>query len=165
MAVTVPVPKSIILPSFSTSSHRKSTSPSKKKPLFTNSHRLVINATLPSHVFSDCSLFMTYLPSHKLHRTVYGTDIVIAGIGDVQVCVIVSSKSILFHFRDSWHVPLSPQHFFSCPTVISLGHQVMIAGCSPRMIFSHKRHLIEPNLQKYPHRWSFCPRSRCPNSA
>jgi hypothetical protein len=92
---------------------------------------------------------MTYLPSHKLHKTVFGTNIVIEGIGDVHIRVVVSGKSILFRFRDSWHVPSSPHHFLSCSTVISLGNQVMIAGHSPRMIFSHKRRLVAPNLPKY----------------
>jgi hypothetical protein len=132
----------------SSSSHRDSIREPKPKPL-SHPHYLVVDSTLPSHVFTDRSLFTTYVPSRKHHRTVYGTDIIIEGTGDVHVRVIVSGKSILFRFRDSWHVPSSPQHFLSCSTVISLGHQVMLAGRSPRMIFSHKRRLIVPELPKY----------------
>ena len=120
----------------------------KLKPL-SHPHYLVVDSTLPSHVFHDRSLFTTYVPSRKRHRTVYGTDIIIEGTGDVHIHVIVSGKSILFRFRDSWHVPSSSRHFLSCSSVISLGHQVMLAGRSPRMIYSHKRRLIVPDLPKY----------------
>jgi hypothetical protein len=151
--VTVqPVPplQTVSLPSSSRSSHRKSNSPPKKKPAFANPHYLVIDATLPSHVFNDRSLFTTYVSARKLYRTVHGTDLIVEGIGDVHIRVVVSGKSIVFRFRNSWHVPSSPHHFFSCSTVVlSLGHQVMIAGHSPRMIFSHKKRLIEPNFPKY----------------
>ena len=125
---------------------RKSDSLPKMKP---HPHYLVVDTTLPSHIFSDRSLFMTYLPSSKLHRTVFGTDIIIEGIGDVHIRVVVSGKSILFHFWDSWHVPSSPHHFLSCSTVISLENQVMLVGQSPRMIFSHQKCLIERNFPKY----------------
>ena len=139
-------------PKDQSSSHRKANPFLEMKPMATvskNPNYLVVDATLPSHVFRDRSLFTTYFPSRKLHRTVFGTDIVIEGTGDVHVRVVVNSTSILFRFRDSWHVPSSPHHLFSCSTIISLGHQVMIAGHSPRMIFSHKRRLIEPRLPKY----------------
>ena len=151
--VTVPPSHSASLPSSNSplSFHRKHNSPPKKsqKPLFSNPNYLVVDATLPSHIFSDCSLFTTYIPSRQIHRNVFSTDIIIEGTGDVHVRVIVSGRSILFHFRDSWHVPSSPYHFFSCSTVVSLGHQVMIAGHSPRMIFCHKRRLVVPDLPKY----------------
>ena len=128
---------------------RKPDSLPKTKPLSEHPYYLVVDTTLPSHIFSDRSLFTTYLPSSKLHRTVFGTNIVIEGIGDVHIRVVVSGKSILFRFRDSWHVPSSPHHFLSCSTIISLGYQIMIAGRSPRMIFSHQRRLVNPNLPKY----------------
>ena len=51
--------------------------------------------------------------------------------------------------RNCWHVSTSPHHFLSCSTAVSLGHQVVIAGKSPRMVFSHKRRLVEPHLPKY----------------
>jgi hypothetical protein len=145
----VPPLQTVSLPSSSRSSHRKSNSPPKTKPAFANPHYLVIDATLPSHVFNDRSLFTTYVSARKLYRTVHGTDFIVEGIGDVHICVVVSGKSIVFRFRNSWHVPSSPHHFFSCSTVVSLGHQVMIAGRSPRMIFSHQKRLIEPNFPKY----------------
>ena len=133
----------------SPSSHRKSNSLPKSKPSFSDVHYLVVDTILPSHVFHDRSLFTTYAPLRKLHRTLFGTEIIIEGIGDVHVCVFAGGKSILFRFRDCWHVPSSPHHFLSASRVISLGHQIMIAGRSPRMIFSHKRRLVIPDLPKY----------------
>ena len=151
--VAVPPSHLASLPSSNSplSFHRKHNSPPKKskKPLFSNLNYLVVDATLPSHIFSDRSLFTTYIPSRQIHQNVFGTDIIIEGTGDVHVRVIVSGKSLLFRFRDSWHVPSSPYHFFLCSTVVSLGHQIMIAGRSPRMIFSHKRRLVVPDLPKY----------------
>lgn len=126
----------------------KARPPSHRKPL-SHPHYLVVDTTLPSHIFSDRSLFTTYAPSRKSHQTVFGSNIIIEGIGDVHVRVFVSGKSILFRFRDSWHVPSSPHHFFSCSATISLGNHFMIASRSPRMIFSHKHRLAEPNLPKY----------------
>lgn len=154
LPVAVPLSHSVFLPSSSSSSSpsslRKPNSPqAPKKPSFSNQHYLVIDTTLPSHIFSDRSLFTTYVPSHKLHRTAFGTDIIIEGIGDVHIRVVVSGKSILFRFQDSWHVPSSPHHFLSASTAISLGNQIMIAGRSPRMIFSHTRRLVEPKFPKY----------------
>ena len=142
----VPPSQSAFFPSSSPSSHRKLRSPPKKK---LPPHYLVIDTTLPSHIFSDRSLFKTYTPSRRLHRTVFGTDIIIEGIGDVEVRIVVSGKSILFRLRDSWHVPSSQHHFLSCSKVISLGNQIMIAGRSPQLIFSHKKRLVEPNFPKY----------------
>ena len=112
-------------------------------------HYLVVNTTLPSNIFSDRSLFTTYVPSRKSHWTAFGTDIIIEVTGNVHLRVFMGSKSIMFCFRDSWHVPTSPHHFFSCSTAVSLGNQVMIAGRSPQLIVSHKQHLTEPNLPKY----------------
>jgi hypothetical protein len=133
----------------SPSLNRKPTSLPKTKPPHANPHYLVVDTTIPFHIFSDRSLFTTYVPSRKLYRTVFGTDIIIEGIGDVHVRVVVRGTSIMFRFRDAWHIPSSPHHFLSCSTLVSLGHQVMIAGCSPRMIYSHKRRLVEPTLPKY----------------
>ena len=131
----------------SASRHKANTIPKTK--LLKHPHYLVVDTTLPSHIFSDCSLFTTYVPSRKSHKTVFGSNIIVEGIGDVHVQVFVSGKSILFRFRDLWHVPSSPHHFFSCLATIPLGNQFMIASRSPRMIFSHKRRLAEPNLPKY----------------
>ena len=110
---------------------------------------LVVDTTLPSHVFSDHSLFTTYVPLHCLHHTVFGTDIVVEGIGDVEVRIIVNGKSILFRLRDSWHVPSSSHHFLSASRAISLGNQIMIAGRSSQLIFSHNKRLVQPDLPKY----------------
>ena len=146
----MPSKSSKLKASGSSSPHMSNSLPKTKPPLaFDNPHYLVVDATLPSHIYSDRSLFTTYVPSRKLHQTVFGTNITIKGIGDVHVRVVVSGKSILFRFRDSWHVPSSPHHFLSCSTVVSLGHQVMIAGHCPQMIYSHKCRLIEQCLPKY----------------
>ena len=118
-------------------------------PHHPHSSYLVVDTTLPSHVFSDCSLFTTYVPLRRLHHTVFGTDIVVEGIGDVEVRIIVNGTSILFRLRDSWHVPSSSHHFLSASRAISLGNQIMIAGRSPRLIFSHNKHLVQPDLPKY----------------
>ena len=131
----------------SASRHKANTIPKTK--LLEHPHYLVVNTTLPSHIFSDRSLFTTYVPSRKSHKTVFGSNIIVEGIGDVHVQVFVSGKSILFCFRESWHVPSSPHHFFSCLATIPLGNQFMIASRSPQMIFSHKRRIAEPGLPKY----------------
>jgi hypothetical protein len=115
----------------------------------TTPHYLVVDTFFPSHIFNDRSLFTTYIPSRKVHRTPFGAEITIEGVGDVQVRVIVKGVSILFRFRNCWHVPSSHHHFLSCLASISLGNQVMIAGRTPRMIFPHKDRLLEPTLPKY----------------
>ena len=134
---------------------KPSSLPKMSKPSFSNPHYLVVDTILPSHIFHDRSLFSTYAPSRKLHRTILGTEIVIEGTGDVHICVFVSRKSILFCFRDCWHVPSSPHHFFSSLRAVSLGNQIMISGCSPRMIFSHQKRLVDPNFPKYMHHPTF----------
>ena len=136
-------------PSSLPSSHNKRAPLPKTRAKSEHPHYLVVDATLPSHVFNDRSLFKTYVPSRQLHRNVFGTDIVIEGTGDVHIHVVVCGKSILFRFRDSWHVPSSPHHLFSEPRATSLGNQIMIAGRSPRMIFSHRKCLDEPSFPKY----------------
>ena len=112
-------------------------------------HHLVLDLLLPSHVISDRSLFTTYTSSRKLHRTVFGNDITIEGYGDVHVRTFAGTTSILFRLRDCWHVPSSSHHFLSCTRVISQGKQVMLAGRTPRMIYSHRDRLAEPRLPKY----------------
>ena len=114
-------------------------------------HHLVLDLSLPSHIINDRSLFTTYTPSRKLHRTIFGNDIVVEGYasGDVHVCAFAGTTSILFCLRDCWHVPLSPHHFLSGTRVISLGMQVMLAGRTPRMIYSQKARLAKPQLPKY----------------
>ncbi|KDR70588.1 hypothetical protein GALMADRAFT_229963 [Galerina marginata CBS 339.88] len=110
---------------------------------------LVVDLSLPSHVVNDRSLFTTYTPSRKLHQTPFGNDIVIEGRGDVHVRAFAGGKSILFHLRDCWHVPSSPHHFLSCISIVSQGKQVMLADRTPRMIYSHKDRLTNPELPKY----------------
>ena len=121
----------------SKSSRTRKSGPGERpiSPRHPHSSYLVVDTTLPSHVFSNRSLFTTYVPMRRLHRMVFGTDIIVEGIGDVEVRIVVSGKSILFRLRDSWHVPSSSHHFLSASCAISLGNQIMIAGHSPQLNF------------------------------
>ncbi|KDR80449.1 hypothetical protein GALMADRAFT_136933 [Galerina marginata CBS 339.88] len=110
---------------------------------------LVVDLSLPSHIINDRSLFTTYTPSRQVHRTVFGNKITIEGVGDAHIRVFAAGKFILLRMRNCWHVPSSPHHFLSCPTITSTGCQVVIASRTPRVLFSHKRCLAEPNLPKY----------------
>ena len=138
-------------PKLPSSRHKpKSTLKDKSLPKPVTAPRyLVVDASLPSHVFNDQSLFTTYTPTHKLHRTPLGSEIVIQGIGDVHVRLIVKGVSLLFRFRDCWHVPFSRHHFLSSLATISRGKQIMLAGRTPRMIFPHKDRILDPSLPKY----------------
>ena len=150
--VSPPVPGSVPIPSSLSSSHRSHRQPNfplKGKPPFSNPHFLVIDSTLPSHIFNDRSLFTTYTPGRRVHRTAFGHDTIIEGTGEVNIRVFVAGQYFCFHMRNCWHIPSSLHHFLSCSTVISLGHQVMIAGRSPRLIYSPKRRLVDPTMPKY----------------
>jgi len=134
------------------SSHPKANSIPKAKPLTAScpaQSYVVIDATLPSHIINDQSLFTTYMPSRWVYRTAFGNNITIEGIGDAHFCVFAAGKFILFCMRNYWHIPSSPHHFLSCPAITSIGCQVMIASRTPRLLFSHKHHLSKPNLPKY----------------
>jgi hypothetical protein len=135
------------------SSRRNIDSIPKAKPLAPVSRPaqpyLVVDTTLPSHIVTDRSLFTVYTAGRKVYRTALGHEPIIEGTGDVHIRVFVAGQYICFRLRNCWHVPSSIHHILSCATVTSLGHQVMIAGHSPRMIYSHKRRLVEPNLPKY----------------
>jgi hypothetical protein len=133
---------------------------SPSEPKLSHPHYLVVDSTLTSHVFRDCSLFTTYVPSCNCHRTVYGTDIIIEGTGNVHVRVIVSGKLILLCFRDSWHIPSSPRHFLSCSTLISWTSSHACRPFPSNDFFtqtlsywtkSTKIHAV------YTHRWSYSP--------
>ena len=132
----------------SSSSHRKTNSASigNSKPQY-----FVIDTVLPSHVVNDRSLFVTYSPSKRVHRTAFGTEITIEGTGNVEVRVLASGKPILFTIHDCWHVPSSPHHFLSSLTVTSpsRGHHIILVGRTPRLLFSQQRRLAKPNLPKY----------------
>ena len=110
---------------------------------------VVIDATLPSHVINDRSLFTTYTPGRKVHRTAFGHDINIEGTGDAQIRVLAAGQYISFHMRNCWHVPSSPHHFLSCITITSTGHQIMITARTPRILFPNNRRLAELRLPKY----------------
>jgi hypothetical protein len=134
------------------SCRRKANSIPKPLPV-TASHSaqsyMVIDATLPSHIINDRSLFTTYTPGRKVHRTAFGHDIIIEGTGDAHIRVLVAGQYICFRMRNCWHVPSSPHHFLSCATVTSTGHQVMIATGTPRILFPSNRRVAEPRLPKY----------------
>jgi hypothetical protein len=147
---SVQIPSSqVSFPSSPLSSRSQPKSPPKKTPSFSNPNYLVIDTTLPSHIFNDRSLFTTYTPGSKVHRTAFGHDTFIEGTGEVNIRVLVAGQYICFRMQNCWHVPSSPHHFLSCSAAVSLGHQVMIAGRSPRLIYSPKRRLDKPTLPKY----------------
>ena len=134
------------------SSGRKAHSiPKVKPPAASRPAQLyvVVDATLPSHIINDRSLFTSYTPGRKVHRTAFGHDIIIEGIGDAHIRVFAAGQFILFRMRNCWHVPSSPHHFLSCATITSTGHQVMIASRTPRILFPNKHRLAEPKLPKY----------------
>jgi len=134
------------------SSRRKANSIPKAKPLTAfrpAQSYVVIDATLPSHIINDHSLFTSYTPGRKVHRTAFGHDIIIEGISDAHIRVFAAGQFILFRMRNCWHVPSSPHHFLSCATITSTGHQVMIASRTPRILFPNKHRLAEPKLPKY----------------
>ena len=136
----------------SASSRRKVNSVPKATPLPASRSAqpyLVVDTTLPSHIITDRSLFTTYTAGRRVYRTTFGHNIIIEGTGDVDIRVFVAGQYICFCMRDCWHVPSSAHHFLSCAIVTSRGHQVLIAGRSPRMIYSHKCRLVEPKLPKY----------------
>jgi hypothetical protein len=134
------------------SSRRKVKSIPKAKPLVVSGPvqpYLVVDTTLPSHIVTDRSLFTTYTAGRRVYHTTFGHNIIIEGTGDVLIRVLVAGQYISFRMRNCWHVPSSAHHFLSCASVTARGHQVMIAGRSPRMIYSHKCRLVEPKLPKY----------------
>jgi len=145
-------PNSTKLKASGSSSRRKANSIPKTKPLTASrpaQSYVVIDATLPSHTINDRSLFTTYTPLRRVHRSAFGNNITIEGVGDAYIRVFAAGRFILLCMRNCWHVPSSPHHFLSCPAITSIGCQVMIASRTPRLLFSHKRRLSKPNLPKY----------------
>jgi len=55
---------------------------------------LVIDTMLPSSIFSERSLFVTYSPQSRIFHTAFGNDIVIEGTGEVHVQVFASGQPI-----------------------------------------------------------------------
>ena len=53
---------------------------------------MVVVATLPSHIVNDCSLFTTYAPGRRVHRTAFGYDIIVEGTGDVHIRVFAARQ-------------------------------------------------------------------------
>ena len=111
----------------------------------------IIDTVLPSHVVNDCSIFTTYTPSKRVHRTAFGTEITIEGIGNIEVRVLAGRKSIIFTIHNCWHVLSLPHHFLSSLSVTSPSHgnHVMLSGRTPRLLFPQKDRLTKPNLPKY----------------
>ena len=138
--------------SFGSSSRRKANSIPKAKPLVASrpaQSYLVVDATLPSHIINNCSLFTTYMPGRKVHRTAFGHDIIIEGTRDAHIWVFAAGQYICFRMRNCWHVPSLPHNFLSWTTITSSGHQVMITARTPRIPFPNNRRLAEPRLPKY----------------
>ena len=131
------------------STSRRKPNPAPRNPSFSTPNYAVVDTSFPSHVFNDRSLFTTYTPSRKVHKTSFGSNVTIEGIGDVKVRVAVKGVTILLRFQDCWHVPSSHHHFLSSLALTCHGNQVMIAGRTPRMILAHKARLLNPNLPKY----------------
>lgn len=65
------------------------------------------------------------------------------------MCMFVPSRMANQSCSGSGTVGMSHLHLTISSQAISLGNQIMIAGRSPRMIFSHRKRLVEPNLPKY----------------
>ena len=144
--------KSVKSKASGSSSHNKANSIPKANPLEASrpaQSYVVIDATLPSHIINNHSLFTTYIPGRKIHRTAFGHNITIEGTGDVHIRVLAAGQYICFRMRNCWHVLSSPHHFLSCAAVASSGYQVMIAARTPRMLFPNYHRLAEPRLPKY----------------
>ena len=134
------------------SSHHKVESIPKAMPLAAShpcQSYVVVDTTLPSHVINDHSLFTTYTPGRKVHRTALGHEIIIEGTGDAEIRVFAAGQYICFRMRNCWHVPSSSHHFLSCTITTSSGYQVMITARTPRILFPNSRRLAEPRLPKY----------------
>ena len=110
---------------------------------------MVIDSSLPVHVFSDRTVFQTYIPGHKTHTTPYGNTLVIEGTGTVVVRVAAEGTFFNFTMDDCWHVPASPNHFYSCLRANSKGIQAMVSSRSPRLLTAHQQRLLQPKLPKY----------------
>ena len=131
------------------SSHHKPGSKPKLKLSPTPTPYLVIDTTLPSNIFSECLLFVTYSPQNKIYYTAFGNEIVIEGTGEVHVHIFTSGQPIFLQMTNCWHIPSSPHHFILTLSSCLHGNQFMIALWTPRMLFSHKYHLSELNSLKY----------------
>lgn len=138
------------------SSRHKGKSVLRPKPPFTTRmtpQYFIIDTVLPSHVVNDRSLFTTYVPSNRVHQMAFGTEIMIEGIGNVEVHVSAGGKFITFTIHNCWHVPFSPHHFLSSLSVTSpsCGHHVMLAGHTPRLLFLQKHRIADPIYQSMFH--------------
>jgi len=131
------------------SSRHKPSSKPKLKSSPTPAPYLVIDTTLPSNIFSERLLFVTYSPQNKIYHTAFGNEIVIEGTGEVHIHIFASGQPILLWMTNCWHVPSSPHHFISTLSGCLHGNQFMIALWTPRMLFSYKYCLLEPNSPKY----------------
>ena len=66
---------------------------------------VVVDITFPSHIVSNRSLFIAYIPKHQVHCTAFRNNITIEGAGDVQIRVFAAGKSILLRMKIYRHVP------------------------------------------------------------
>ena len=114
-----------------------------------NSKPALYFVTLPTSVISERSMFATYSPGKKTHRTAFSNEFVIEGTGEVHIRVFASGKSITLSIKDCWHVPNSPHNLLSTLSGCLRGNQYIIASRTPRMIFPHKSRILQPNSPKY----------------
>jgi hypothetical protein len=141
------------MPSKSRKSQPPAPHSSRRKPKLRSSPTpapyLVVDTTLPSSIFSERSLFVTYSPQSRIFRTAFGNDIVIEGTGEVHVRVFASGQPITLRLKECWHVPSSPHHFLSTLSSTLRGNQFIIASRTPRLLFNSKFRITEPNSPKY----------------
>ena len=92
------------------SSHHKGNSIPKAKSLALSHPYLVVDATLPSHIINDRSLFTMYMPGRNVHRTIFGHDIIIEGTGDAHIRVLAAGQYICFRMRNCWQLGMFQPH-------------------------------------------------------
>ena len=134
------------------SHHKATTTAPLTGTAHTAPHHLVLDLSLPFHIINNHLLFVTYTTLRKLHRTVFGNDIIIEGYGDVHVHAFAGTKINSFPSQGLLACSIVSS---SCTKVISQGMQVMLASHTPWMIFYlQKACLTEPQLPKYvPFTW------------
>ncbi|KAF8806094.1 hypothetical protein BYT27DRAFT_7257516 [Phlegmacium glaucopus] len=76
-------------------SHHKPNSKPKLRSLPSPTLYLVVNTTLPSNIFSEHSLFMTYSPQNKIYHMAFGNKIVIEGTGEVHIHIFANTLWVL----------------------------------------------------------------------
>lgn len=110
---------------------------------------MIIDSTIPNHIFTERGFFGTYTPSpkgsKKTHKTALGEVIKIKGTGTVWIRVTGSdgvwSRSIVL--LNCWHVKALPNNVYSCNYATSTGWEVALNPHSPYL----RKVLTVPNNQ------------------